>query len=97
MSKIIIYHGLKDIIIIIVVKLIMIMVLVLFNTILLFTGCSESSHDKTSNDRYQTYITLKVVCIEGLEAYRGYSGYPAMYKRDINDKLIPCDNNKFNN
>ena len=74
-----------------------ILVLAMLNAILLFTGCSESSHDKSSNDRYNSYISLKIVCIEGLEAYRGYSGYPAMYKRDINDKLISCDNNKFKN
>lgn len=61
-------------------------------SVLLFTGCSESSRDNAS---YDNYIALKVVCVEGLEAYRGYSGYPAMYKRDINDKLIPCDNTKF--
>jgi hypothetical protein len=61
-------------------------------SVLLFTGCSESSSDNAS---YDNYIALKVVCVEGLEAYRGYSGYPAMYKRDINDKLIPCDINKF--
>lgn len=61
-------------------------------SVLLFTGCSESSSDKSTHD---SYITLKVVCIEGLEAYRAYSGYPVMYKRDINDKLIPCDNTKF--
>ena len=71
-----------------------ILVLAMLNAILLFTGCSESSKDKES---YDSYITLKVVCVEGLEVYRGYSGYPAMYKRDINDKLIPCDNNKFKN
>ena len=71
-----------------------ILVLAMLNAILLFTGCSESSRDNAS---YDSNITLKVVCIDGLEAYRGYSGYPAMYKRDINDKLIPCDNNKFKN
>ncbi len=58
-------------------------------SVLLFTGCSESSRDNAS---YDNYIALKVVCVEGLEAYRGY---PAMYKRDMNDKLIPCDNTKF--
>ena len=61
-------------------------------SVILFTGCSESSRDKLS---YDDYIVLKVICVEGLEAYRGYSGYPAMYKRDMNDKLIPCDNTKF--
>ena len=61
-------------------------------SVILFIGCSESSRDKSS---YGDYVVLKVVCVEGLEAYRGYSGYPAMYKRDINDKLIPCDNTKF--
>ena len=71
-----------------------ILVLAMLNALLLFTGCSESSRDNAS---YNKYITLKVVCVEGLEAYRGYSGYPAMYKRDINDKLIPCDINKFKN
>ena len=73
-----------------------ILVLVMLNTIVLFTGCSESSRDNAS---YDNYIALKVVvsCVEGLEVYRGYLGYPAMYKRDINDKLIPCDINKFKN
>ena len=71
-----------------------ILVLAMLNAILLFTGCSESSRDNTS---YDNRITLKVICVDGLEAYRGYSGYPAMYKRDINDKLIPCDINKFKN
>lgn len=53
---------------------------------ILFTGCFETSdHDKPS---YDNYIVLKIICVEGLEAYRGYSGYPAMYKRDINNKLI---------
>ena len=60
---------------------------------ILFTGCFEASdNDKSS---YENYIVLKVVCVEGLEAYRGFSGYPAMYKRDMNDKLIPCNNKKF--
>ena len=71
-----------------------ILVLAMFNAILLFTGCSESSRDNAS---YDNRITLKVICVDGLEAYRGYSGYPAMYKRDINDKLIPCNINKFKN
>ena len=71
-----------------------ILVLAMLNTILLFTGCSKASNDKES---YDSYITLKVICVDGLEAYRGYSGYPAMYKRDINDKLIPCDKSKFKN
>ena len=70
-----------------------ILVLAMLNA-LLFTGCSESSRDNAS---YDNRITLKVICVDGLEAYRGYSGYPAMYKRDINDKLIPCDINKFKN
>ncbi len=73
-----------------------ILVLAMLNALLLFTGCSESSRDNASYDNYIN-ITLKVICVEGLEAYRGYSGYPAMYKRDINDKLIPCDINKFKN
>ena len=69
-----------------------VMVLAMLNALLLFTGCSESSRDNASyNNR------LKVICVVGLEAYRGYYGYPAMYKRDINDKLIPCDINKFKN
>ncbi len=71
-----------------------ILVLTMLNAILLFTGCSESSRDNAS---YDNRITLKVICVDGLEAYRGYSGYPAMYKRDINDKLIPCDKSKFKN
>ena len=71
-----------------------ILVLAMLNAILLFTGCSESSRDNAS---YDNRNTLKVICVDGLEAYRGYSGYPAMYKRDINDKLIPCDINKFKN
>ena len=69
-----------------------ILVLAMLNALLLFTGCSESSRDNAS---YDNRITLKVICVDGLEAYRGYLGYPAMYKRDINDKLIPCDINKF--
>ena len=73
-----------------------ILVLAMLNAILLFTGCSESSRDNASYDN-RINITLKVICVDGLEAYRGYSGYPAMYKRDINDKLIPCDINKFKN
>ena len=71
-----------------------ILVLAMLNALLLFTGCSESSRDNAS---YDDRITLKVICVDGLEAYRGYSGYPAMHKRDINDKLIPCDINKFKN
>ena len=71
-----------------------ILVLAMLNALLLFTGCSESSRDNAS---YDDRITLKVICVDGLEAYRGYLGYPAMYKRDINDKLIPCDINKFKN
>ena len=54
-----------------------ILVLAMLNAILLFTGCSESSRDNAS---YDNRITLKVICVDGLEAYRGYSGYPAMYK-----------------
>ena len=72
-----------------------ILVLAMLNALLLFTGCSESSRDNASYD--DDRITLKVICVDGLEAYRGYLGYPAMYKRDINDKLIPCDINKFKN
>ncbi len=59
-------------------------------SVTLFTGCFETSDNGKSS--YDNYIALKVVCVEGLEAYRGY---PAMYKRDMNDKLIPCDNTKF--
>lgn len=61
---------------------------------LLFIGCEASRPSKTHNDVYNS-VSLVEVCADGLVAYKGYSGYPAMYKRTIDDKLVPCDVNKF--
>ena len=61
---------------------------------LLFIGCETYKPIKTNNNVYQTE-SLSEVCADGLVAYKGYSGYPAMYKRTIDDKLVPCDINKF--
>ena len=61
---------------------------------LLFIGCETHKQSKTSNEVYQSVYLLEG-CAEGLVVYRGNNAYPAMYKRTIDDKLIPCDVNKF--
>ena len=61
---------------------------------LLFIGCETSKPSKTNNDVYKSVI-LSEGCADGLVVYRGHNAYPAMYKRTIDDKLIPCDVNKF--
>ena len=61
---------------------------------LLFIGCEAYKPSTTSNDVYKS-VRLSESCAEGLVVYIGYNGYPAMYKRTIYDKLVPCDVNKF--
>ena len=61
---------------------------------LLFIGCEAYKPSTTSNDVYKS-VRLSESCAEGLVVYIGLNDYPAMYKRTIYDKLVPCDVNKF--
>ena len=61
---------------------------------LLFIGCETYKPSTTSNDVYKS-VHLLESCAEGLVVYIGHNGYPAMYKRTIVDRLVPCDANKF--
>lgn len=62
---------------------------------LLFTGCyNVSKPSETKNNTYK-HLILYEGCADGLVVYRDGYNYPAMYKRTIDDKLVPCDVNKF--
>lgn len=61
---------------------------------ILFVGC-EAQESSTSNNPIYSEVVLIEACAEGFVIYMGYNYSPGMYKRDKNDKLIPCDASKF--
>lgn len=63
--------------------------------VFIFNGCGNVSKPSEAKNYTYKHIILYEGCADGLVVYRDGYNYPAMYKRDINDKLIPCDSNKF--